>query len=725
MSGVINKVFGNGQLSEEVRGELRTFLLQMRNERNAFETAAERATSSIDRAEGLETPVARMEQTLERLESRLQDVDGLASRLANLDQQARAIAETQSDMGAKTDEANGQVANLRSDLDAVQAELSGLRQMALEAQGTESEVAQVLELGRSLQPMRAHMSELSQQAAELKQSVASLREQQEEGQRYSANAVAQLAAVEERYQEVSTGFRTMDERALRLEEAVEALDELAKGVPDVRRELGTLKALATYVAQKVAEVEQQRAAVDYATSQGERFAELLQRIDRDTKTQMENARFLTELQEQCAQLREDQEGLLSQCGSISERQHEIVNDDELRSRELTEMRDKVLTETREVIENFEFERERLERVTDQVSDLRSALGDVEQRFQSIEETASAMARVRADLGQVADRVAGLDSELTRLDSQASRISAADEGIDRIEESLEELTNRLTSVREPTMHSLDRAEERLADLSASFESLEARSNDLQAFSERVRALNQEIDQRESTMDRALSRLDQISSLRDEASKRVGDLDDKSRVLEASLDGVNSKLEQVRDMYDGLEHRTADLHQVIDSIARFEKKLAKWHATEAIVTDAIEDAARRQETVDALREDIHHMFTIAEQTSESVRGILTARAELEEGRDDFRELAAAVGKLRTERDQLSERKREFADIDERMAQAEALMIDIGSSLETLDSQKAFLDQVMETAGSLRFQTKQAEAFIAALSDQNGKLGVGPDE
>ena len=60
----------------------------------------------------------------------------------------------------------------------------------------------------------------------------------------------------------------------------------------------------------------------------------------------------------------------------------------------------------------------------------------------------------------------------------------------------------------------------------------------------------------------------------------------------------------------------------------------------------------------------------------------------------------------------RKQEIGQAERQLARAEAVLIDIQSSLETLHNQKATLDQVIEKAGALAFQVQQGEALIDRL-------------
>lgn len=725
MQPVINRMFGNGALPEEVRGELRTILLQMRNERNVCEAVAGQAKESLDRAEGLNEPLHRIEQSLAQLESRLQSVEQLASRVSTLSEQAETLAGGQTEVGSQLTEFEGRVTTIRSDVAGLQGEIHALQQATREASALKPDVAQLHMLGEQLESLRGEVGSCSGEIGQLRAAFTTMRDQQDEIRQRGVKAMSQLAAMEERYEHVSTGFRTVDERAGKLEGTVDALAELAAGVPDVRRELSTLKALADYVAQKISEIEQQREAVDHATSRGERFAQLLSRIDRDTKTQLDNAKFLAHMQEEIERLRVIHVDLLEQSDTIATRQVEIAATDESRRQELTELRDALCDDIRQVTDRFEFERQGLDTTATQVADLHNALAEMERRFSSLDAAAGTVTEIQTEAAQLAQRVGEISGEVAQLDVQAGRLPAVAAGIHRAERSIEDLFGRLDDVREPAMTSLDEAEERLADLNTDMQSLEARSRELQGFADRIRVHAREAEQRESSIERTLARLDHLAALREDAAAKVDALTERSQELTESLATTGEQLKQVQGLCYQLDRKTADLHKVSEDITQFEQRLAKWQATEAMVSHALEDATQRQATIDALKGEIHRMFEIAQRTTDNVRAIVGAREELSDSRGTLEGIVAEIRAVRQEADRLDARRREMSEIDQQIARAEALMIDMGSTLSTLHGQKAFLDQVMETAGSLRFQAKQAEALIAAMRDGQIQIAAAAEQ
>jgi len=82
-----------------------------------------------------------------------------------------------------------------------------------------------------------------------------------------------------------------------------------------------------------------------------------------------------------------------------------------------------------------------------------------------------------------------------------------------------------------------------------------------------------------------------------------------------------------------------------------------------------------------------------------------------------LDAVVEKLRAldrQAEVLDERRKQFAEAEERLSRLDASLIDLQSTFQAVLDQKAFLEQVVETAGSLALQTMQAEAAISTLRE-----------
>jgi len=131
-------------------------------------------------------------------------------------------------------------------------------------------------------------------------------------------------------------------------------------------------------------------------------------------------------------------------------------------------------------------------------------------------------------------------------------------------------------------------------------------------------------------------------------------------------------------------------------------------------ALEQAAQRQTTVDALQADLYRLFEVAERTVDHVRSIAGAKEQVSATRAMLENVLELVGHAHDAANGLDHRKRQIEQAEERLGRVEALLADIGSSVETLHGQKLFLDQVIEKAGTLEFYAKQAEGLITLLRE-----------
>jgi chromosome segregation ATPase len=628
MTALVEKLFGNGQLTEEVQGELRTILLQMRNERSAFERFASETQSSIEQAS---EPVNALMQTIAGLETRLRAVEQVAARAEGLETQQHQVS-------SRIEQAAQQAEGIEAALDPIRSDLEQTRHLLQNTSSLRADLQPLLDLGGQLRSIRADVDVLRAELGEAQQRVAAVREQHETVERRSATASDRLDSIEGMYSEMAVGLQSAEQHVHQLQGTMESVSVLATQVPDLRRELDTLRALRDYVSQKVSELEQQRETVDYATSQGTRLAELVQRLDRDLEAQQEKARSFVQLQEDAARLSATQAELSRELDHLAERQKEDAQADEMRRQEFQALQELIDGRIRDTIGRFEFEQERLEAATAQIADLREAIGETERRFDTVQQTGESVAALRSDLTQLSDRVVSMAMDLAPLDGYAGRMVTFKSDMARIEQSIKAISRRM----------------------------------------------------------------------EELTGAVGDAD--------------GQLSELQELSERTEQQTRDLTSLREYLDRLEQRAAKWEAVESTVAQAIDDAERRQATVDALRADFQRLLEVAKETTDAVRVITESHDEITDGRQLVDDVMTEIKAVRDESTRLESRHKNLVGIEQQIARAEALMIEIRASLETLHGQKVFLEEVIETAGSLRFQSKQAEALIGTLRDARQRLGDG---
>ena len=626
MTALVEKLFGNGHLSEEVQGELRTILLQMRNERSAFQRLAGDAQSSMESASG---PVNELTQAIAALEERLRGVEQLGAKAAALEGQQR-------EMSSRIAQAADDAEAIRTALDPIRSDLEQTRHLLQNTSSLRADLEPLLDLGSQLRAMHADVETLRRELEGVQQTVKTVRDEHEAVQQSTATASDRLGSLEGKYSEMAVGLQGADERVRQLQSTMDSVSALAKQVPDLRRELDTLRALRDYVSQKISELEQQRETVDYATSQGTRLAELVHRIDRDLEAQQEKARSFVRLDEDAARLSATQAELSRRLDVLAERQQEDAHADEMRRQEFKALQELMDGRIRDTISKFDFEQERLEAAAAQIANLRQAVTEAEQRLAATRQAEEDVAALRSQVAQLSDRVVAIALDLAPLDGYADRTVAFKADMARIEQTIRETSRR------------------------------------------------------------------------------------TEELTGAIADADGQIARLQELGGRTEQQTRDLTSLREYLGRLEERAAKLEALEARFAQATDDAARRQETVDALRADFQRMLEVAKETTDAVRVITESQDEITDGRLLVDDVMTEIKVVRDESARMEGKRQELAGIAQQIARAEALMIEIGASLETLHGQKAFLEQVMETAGSLRFQSKQAEALIGTLRDARQRLG-----
>ena len=245
--------------------------------------------------------------------------------------------------------------------------------------------------------------------------------------------------------------------------------------------------------------------------------------------------------------------------------------------------------------------------------LSHAMAQIESRRQLVEQVNTRLSRLAAAAAQLDDRTGGLVARMETADQQFQAVAAHAEEAARIEKLV------------PTViGTVDRAERRMTQIDAAVRALEARAQSLEALAEETRALGRELEARRTALDSATEHLARAGELRAEAATIAQQLEERAGQLNGALAGATDRTAALTTTLDDLESRAGDLRFVHKRMAQFEEHLAKWHASEAQLMQALEHTAQRQATVDALQADLYRLFEVAQRTVDHVRAIAAANA-----------------------------------------------------------------------------------------------------
>jgi len=850
----LKNLLGHDVKMEELPAELRAVLTQLRHERANLEAATVKAHDAAQQLAQIQQPVAEAQRVVLELQTRIKALERLVPVLATLDQETETVSRTQRHTEKKLDQ-------MADDAKGIHAEIEQLRGALDAAFALKSDVQDLIELSKGLKPLRTDADALTGQLRDLSQGFDRTRQRHDELQRAGEAAASRLQILEEHQHQLQASVASSQTRITGFDQAFAHLTQAAADAAETRHQLGTLKALADYVTQKVAALEEQREVVDRALGQADHLSGVMRDIDDKIAQHQEHARTLGEVSTRVVELQAQHADLIARTRDLSSGHEGIAQSDrELRGR-LSALRDDV----QRTVKRFELEHEGLNAVEQRIIGLRGALSDLETRFQALDESGRIIGDVRsradglaAQVGHIADQVAELEpqaagiaslrvdadrlaqtvesitertlrlektqptvdavladfvslkgtheavrdaaerlrvtegeiarardgqsqtktwldgvtasvdglreelakvealkptvsavrSEAERLSQSVTQIESRRELVQQLHERMSDLTGSAAQLEERTrgigirmdstderfqalvahadeaarieklvpsvLGSVEQAERRIGEIDGTIRSLETRAQSVERLSEETAALGREIEQRRVALQSATEHLERASELRAEAGHIAQQLEERARQLNGTLVGATDRTAALGATIEELEGRAGNLRFIQKRMTQFEERLAKWHATEEQLTRALDQAANRQATVDALQTDLHRLFEVAEQTVDHVRSIAGAKEQVSETQAMLVNVLDMVHQARDAATGLDQRKRQVEQAEERLARVEALLADMESSLDSLNGQKAFLDQVIEKAGALEYYAKQAEGLVTLLRE-----------
>src|SRR5213592_191373 len=298
------KLFGHETTPAQLPAELRSILAQMQRERVAFEALTTGARDATQQLTQLTQPIV---EALERL----------VPVLATLDEQTEGVSRTQRRTETQVEHTAEEVKTLRTEIEQLRATFDA----ALALKG---DLTSLLESAGGLKSLRADADTLTGQVRDLSNTFDRARQRQDELNRVGEAAAARLHALEERQQQVQGSVGAAQTRVTGLEEGFAHLTQASADAADTKRQLGTLKALADYVTQKVAVLEQQREVVDRALGKATQLDDVLRDIDAKIRTHEANAKSLGALETRVTDLQALHGDLLARSREVSVRHDQIA-----------------------------------------------------------------------------------------------------------------------------------------------------------------------------------------------------------------------------------------------------------------------------------------------------------------------------------------------------------------------------------------------------------------
>ncbi|HEU5169332.1 MAG TPA: hypothetical protein VFU46_02275 [Gemmatimonadales bacterium] len=343
----------------------------------------------------------------------------------------------------------------------------------------------------------------------------------------------------------------------------------------------------------------------------------------------------------------------------------------------------------------------VERIRGEVEQVRGAMAEIESRRELVDGVQRRLIDLGAESAELKERSDGLRA---RMDGAEGRFAQLARLADEAQRASDAMAGVVASVAD--------AERRISATDDSVRALEARTQQLDELEERIRILGVEIEQRQGALDKATEHLARASALRQEAAETAQRLEEVARSIGTLLGDAEERSGGLVRVAGQLESRATALKTIERQLTQFESLLGKWESAQAEAGRALEQTIARQSAVDALEAQVKHVFGLAEKAVDSVQTISGARRDVEETRALLDETLNQFKAAEEALNGFEARRRQLERAEQRLARAEALAIDVRSTVESLQAQRTVMDHVIERAGALAFQMKQAEALVEVL-------------
>src|SRR5438128_1285922 len=715
------KLFGHDVTTEQLPAELRSILAQMQRERVAFEALTNAARDSAQNLTQLTQPLTDAQKTVSELQARVKSLERLVPVLATLDEQTEAVSKVQ----RRTET---QLTHTSEDAKRLRGEIEELRGTLEQALALKNDLTGFLELGGGFKSLRMEADKLTAEVRDITQGFDRVRERQEELRRAGESVATRLNAFEERQQQVQGGVATTESRVTALGQTLKDLTQAATDAVQTKRQLGTLKALADAVTQKVAALEPQREVVERATGQVAHLHDLMREVDAKIRKHEDSAKGLGELEAKVNDLKAIHGDVLERTEEISARHDEAKRaDEELRGR-LAALRDEV----QRAVKRFELENQGLDAVSQRILDLRGGLTDMEARFRTLDESSRSIADVRSRADGLAAQLETLGESVGQLEAQTERVRAVQANAERLEQAVDEMTERVTRL-ERAQPAVDAALEDVAGLKGSHEAVKDAIEQVRvAETEMSRVREAQVNTKAwlanatESVDALRGELAAVEEMKPTVELVRGEADRLSQSMaqiEARrplVEGLNTQLSELTALGAQLEERSQGLLARMDGADERFQALA-LHAADAerieevvpITVTAVERAERRMAEVDArvaaLEARAHNVEGLAERTRALGQELEQRQAALDKATEHLEQASRLRGEAAAAAQQLDERAGQLTS---------ALAAAQGRTTEL----QAILDELDARAGGLRFAQKRMAQFeerIAKFESAEGQL------
>jgi DNA repair exonuclease SbcCD ATPase subunit len=705
---------------ELAQGQLDGHRADITRMREQHDATMKNAGAAVTRLQSVESDWNRLTQRLAETEHRVAGIEQLVSSLSpvteGVTQARRQLATTK----AAADQLAQRMAALEQQREAVdratgRVEHLGtlMRQVDAGMERQEEYARALAEIGARLESLTSNQSTLLDRGRQLADRLQQLDSVEGSAQRDLSALKEALQQNAERIQLEEKGLEGLTERVADLRRGLNECESRLSSLGETSQNLTGVSARAESLGGQVQSLASDLAGLQELAARVRSTANEVERLDDSVSRLSPRVQQLEEMEPKLDAATRD----LAQLG----RSHEAI---------------------REASEQMRRSEEQVARTRESLTSTDSWLSETERNVAALRQDVAGLDRMRSTVDTLRQETEQLNASLQVVESRRGLVDDVQRRLTdavglgaTIEERSRALAERLASSEgllsalTPRLEEVGRASSQLVGLSADLRDLEqrvrlvqgtvtgveSRTGDLQSLADRLHDLAHDVDQRQAALERTTEHLERASALRQEAAAAAESLGLRTREIDSALEQAGERLSGLEGLSRSLDGRVEALQSVQERITSFELKLAEWRSTEQQLAQAVDQAASRQATIAKLEAEIRSMYELAERTQTDVRAITEAGPQVAQTRQELDALLSRLGEADSALHTLDVRKRQLEQAEERLAHADVMLIDVRSSLESLLSQKAQIDFVLEKAAALSLQARQAEALIDTLREE----------
>lgn len=780
MAPLLRSLLGNAAKDRELTEGLRAVLQEMQDERVRYESLLEKVRTSAEQLQSLGEPIARVESDVEgassrvaQLEQRFAALVQLVPRLETLDERVEDMAEGQKRASAQVVEAMQQAQGLLAQFEEIGAKIE-------RAESLRDRLENFLEVEKPFQQVRDDVGALRGQVEGTNDQLSKFRQQHDRLLDAHKLAITKMEALDRRREELSRDLQDKERRVASVSQSVRGLDGVQGTVDDLKRQIGTLKALGDFVAQKNAALEAQRDSIDSALARTEGLDRAMRNVDAGLRQLQANEAALGAMQEQVAALQSLHEAVLERSREVGRLQHET---DE-RTRDMRAEIASAQEALQKAVTRFEFEAHGLETVSQRVTDVRAALSEFESRFGGLAESNHTVNALETRTQAVAGQLQAIASDVERIRAEAARLEDVRRGLDevsqvaaaavarvnRIEESrpamdaalgdlgqLRGAHARVKDALEQTQLAHDElvrahggqqhAREWLAGVEQSVSALQAQFAEIQALAPRVDHAQEQTRQVSQSLETIESRrafVEELQARLTTLGTLGGQLDERGRQLLARMDAAEQRFEGLSSQSDEaarVSRVVADTAAALQGAARDAEEASRKAAAAESRCESVETLAERTRTLqreleqrhqalEAAKQDLQQASTLRQDAADSAQQLDTLAARLADAlraaESQQAQLAALATQLERRSSELVPVEQRLDGFEQRMAKWDLVEQDVARSLEqlaarqgTVDTVQADLERMFAMAERTAIEVREITSSTRAVADSRKQL------